>query len=82
MIAIITGEGTAAKLKIYFILNDEPLGLAFDVPLNTLDGLYPAVKFSGKGSVAVEEIDVNEIPTVIEPHREIELEGNSKKHKC
>jgi hypothetical protein len=65
-------------MKIYFYLNGKPLGLDFNLPENVLEWIFPVVKFSGKGSVKIEEKRRNEIPTVIEPEKVMLLEGNSK----
>lgn len=75
LIAKITEEGKDYKLKMYFMLNDQPLGLAFNLPLNTLTGLYPVVKLNGKGSVSIDEMDSTQVPAKIEPNRILELEG-------
>lgn len=62
------------KMKIYLILNDQPLGIAYDVPENTLDGIFPVVKFSGKGSVEIQEGNSTNAP--LEPLKPLSIEGN------
>lgn len=61
---------------MFVFLNDQPLGLAFDVPQSTLEGVYPVVKFRGKGSVKIEEGVAADAPSVLEPVRPLILEGN------
>jgi hypothetical protein len=43
-------------LKVYFDLNEMPLGLAFDVPKTALNAAYPVVHFSGPGSATIERV--------------------------
>lgn len=47
-------EGT--NLKIYFDVNGSSLGLAFDVPKSTLKEVFPAVSFSGPGTISIEKV--------------------------
>lgn len=63
-----------ARIRMFVILNGKSLGLAFDVPENSLEGIYPVVKFHGEGSVDIEE-SVN-APTELEPVEPLILEGN------
>jgi len=44
------------SLKVYFDLNDSPLGLAFDVPKTVLTSVFPVVHFSGRGSASIEKV--------------------------
>lgn len=64
------------KMKIYIYLNSQPLGIAFDVPENIFDGIYPVVKFSGKGSVTIQERRSTEAPSQLEIVKSLSLEGN------
>lgn len=65
---------------MYIILNEKPLGLAFNVPENTLDGIYPVVKFHGNGLVEIEERVDSDAPIELEPVKPLILEGNWTLH--
>lgn len=67
-------------MKMYIILNEQSLGLAYDVPENTLEGIYPVVKFTGKGSVEIEERSIADAPLQLEPAKPLKLEGNWTLH--
>jgi len=64
-----------SKLQMYFFLNGKPFCLTFDVPDTIFDGIFPVVKFTGKGSVKIDEKDESEIPAVLEPVKLIQLDG-------
>lgn len=64
------------RLKTYVILNGKSLGISYDVPQQTLDGIYPVVKFSGEGVVEIEEKESTEAPAELEPVKPFILEGN------
>lgn len=69
-----------SRIKVYIILNAKSLGLAFDVLENTLDGIYPAVKFLGEGSVEIEESLISDAPVVLEPVKPLIIAGNWTLH--
>lgn len=65
-----------SRIKVYIILNDKSLGLAYDVPEKTLDGIYPAVTFESKGVVEIKETDIATVPIDLEPVKPLNIEGN------
>ncbi|XP_037029144.1 uncharacterized protein LOC119069223 [Bradysia coprophila] len=70
-----------SRMKVYIILNGKSLGLAFDVPEDTLDGIYPVVKFNGEGiAVEIEESRISDAPTELEPVKPLIMEGNWTLH--
>lgn len=68
-------------MKVYVILNGKSLGLAFDVPEDTLDGIYPVVQFRGEGfAVDIEEGRISDAPAQLDPVKPLVIEGNWTLH--
>ncbi|RWS03154.1 hypothetical protein B4U79_16540 [Dinothrombium tinctorium] len=66
------------SLKLYVFHNNVPLGLAFDLKVSNLQGLYPTVKAYGAAYVCITKLD--DLPSTLERQQKVYegIEGDFK----